>query len=379
LIAGLKWLPPLRARAGGVIGGEDRTTLGEIYFPIAVAVVFWLSHGQSPLLFCIPILVLTFADATGALIGLRYGRTRFTGAPKSAEGSIAVALVTFFCVDVPLVVWSDVGRVDVLLMAATLALLVMLLEGSAWRGLDNLFIPIGVYFLLHAWLNMGTAALLARFLVTVLLVSFVVARRRTSTLQDDALLAAAFLGYVTWALLGWRWLLPPATAFVGFAWMSPRTEANSRRIHDVSAVLAVWGVALIWLTIARLRGEARLIYPFTLVFAGHVAIFGASRMAGDFPARRLLSIVMSAVTKSWLMFFVPFLLIFRASPAAVMLALVAVLAIGFAVELFVWTGPPLHTTDLAKTRWIRQAVSAGVASAIGWVALHAFEGWGSHW
>jgi len=74
LIAAMKWMRPVRAHLGGVVGGEDRSTLGEIYFPIAVAIVFWLSHGKSPLLFCIPIVVLALADATGALIGIQIGR-----------------------------------------------------------------------------------------------------------------------------------------------------------------------------------------------------------------------------------------------------------------------------------------------------------------
>ena len=88
LIAAVKFLRPLR-KLGGVVDGVPRTTLGEIYFPISVAVVFWLSLGKSPLLFCVPILVLTLADATGALVGIRYGQTRFEGASKSVEGSIA--------------------------------------------------------------------------------------------------------------------------------------------------------------------------------------------------------------------------------------------------------------------------------------------------
>ncbi len=60
----------------------------------------------SPLLFCIPILVLTLADATGALVGLRYGQTRFEGASKSVEGSFAFLIVAFFCIHIPLLLWG---------------------------------------------------------------------------------------------------------------------------------------------------------------------------------------------------------------------------------------------------------------------------------
>jgi phytol kinase len=384
LIAAMKWLRPVRARIGRVVGGEDRETLGEIYFPIAVAIVFSLVRGEQlpAMLFCIPILVLTLADATGALIGIRYGRSRYVGAAKSLEGSMAFAIVAFFCIDVPLTLWSDVGRVETLLMASTLALLVMLLEGAAWRGLDNLFVPLGVFFVLRTWWHFDIDALLARFIVTLLLVAVVVLLRKRSTLEDDALLAGAFLCYVTWALLGWRWLVPPAIAFAGYAWMSPRTDANSQRIHDVPAVLSVWAFAVYWLTLAHATGERGLLHPFTLVFAAHLAIFGASRMAGDFPHRPLARIIAEAIVKSWVMFFVPFVLIAGVSLATGILALAAIIAIAVGVLLFARmeaSRATLRNTSLDVSRWIRQAASAGIASVIGWMTLRAIDGWARGW
>jgi phytol kinase len=378
LIAAMKWMRPVRAHLGGVVGGEDRSTLGEIYFPIAVAIVFWLSHGKSPLLFCIPIVVLTLADATGALIGIRYGRIRYVGAAKSLEGSVAFAIVAFFCIDVPLTLWSDVGRVETLLIASTLALLVMLLEGAAWRGLDNLFVPLGVFFVLRTWLDLDAQALVARFLITVLLVAVIVLLRRRSTLEDDALLAGAFLCYVTWALLGWRWLVPPAIAFAGYAWMSPRTVENSRRIHDVPAVLSVWAFAIVWLAFAHATSDPGVLYPFTLVFAAHLAIFGASRMASDFPARSINAVVAEAIVKSWLMFFVPFVATVGVSRASVLLGAVASITIAMGTLLFAASEArreTLRNTSQDVSRWVRQAASAGTASLLGWMVMEGVRRW----
>ena len=117
------------------------------------------THGRDPLLFIVPILILSLADAVSALIGARYGQVRFTGSNKSLEGSIAFFITAFFSVHVPLVLFGDAGRVETLLISLILAFLVMLLEGCAWRGLDNLFIPIGGFFLLRAYLDMDAAAL----------------------------------------------------------------------------------------------------------------------------------------------------------------------------------------------------------------------------
>jgi phytol kinase len=223
LLAAIKFLPSCR-RFGRAVSDVHRTTFGELYFPVAVAVVFWLAHGESRLLFVVPVLVLTIADAACALVGIRYGANRYVGAAKSFEGSVAFVVAAFFCIHVPLLLWSGVGRAESLLMAATLALVLMLVEGSAPRGLDNLFVPIGSYFILRAYLELGAGDLLLRLAIAIgLIVLFVLARRRTAV-HDDKLLAGAFVCYVEGALLGWIWLAAAVVPFAVHAWLWPRTR-----------------------------------------------------------------------------------------------------------------------------------------------------------
>jgi phytol kinase len=372
-IAAIKFLRPLRRPLGGVVDGVSRTTLGEIYFPIAVAIVFWLSRGKSPLLFCIPILVLTVADATCALVGMRYGQTRFAGANKSFEGSVAFLVVAFFCIHVPLLLWSDVGRVETLLISLTLALLVMLLEGSAWRGLDNLFIPIGGFFLLQAALPLGSNELFRRFFVTLSLVVVILASRRSTTMLDDSLLAGAFLCYVTWALAGWRWLVPPVIGYVGFSLYSHDAYDRGRRFHTVAAMLAIWAAAVVWLALSRMWREPAFVYPFTLVFAAHIAIFGLSRMAHRHSGRPLMALAVQSILQSWVMFFLPYIAVTGVTLQNLALALLAGPAIAFAVAAFVRTEPGIRDTPQTLSRWARQAASAAAGSALGWIAMTAFD------
>lgn len=364
LIATIKFVPAARERLGQVTNRVDRTTLGEIYFPLSVALLFCLTHGDHPLLFVVPVLVLTLADATSALVGGRYGLTPYTGARKSLEGSVAFAVVAFFCVHVPLLLWSDVGRPESLLIAATLALLVMLLEGSAWRGLDNLFIPIGGYFLLRAYVSLDAQALLARLLVTVGLVLLIVLSRRRTTLEDDSLVAAAFLSYVAWAILGWRWLVAPIVIFVGYAWLSPPTPDNSRRMHGVPAVLSIWAPALGWVALAQASGRA-LLFPYTIVFATHLAMFGISRLAYQFPEQPLAPLFWRAVLISSAIVMVPFVAVAGATVANLVSAAGAIAAIAFGTAAFV-LAEPIRNTPQTTRRWVYQAGAASVASVAAW-------------
>jgi phytol kinase len=373
VVGALKLLPAARRHSGRMVDAVGRTTLGEIYFPIAVAVVFWLALGHSPLLFCVPILVLTLADATGALIGVRYGTVHYEGAAKSLEGSVAFVVVAFFCIHVPLLLWGEVGRLESLLISLTMALIVMLLEGSAWRGLDNLFIPIGGFFLLRAYLPMSGPELVPRLLVTLALLAAVALARRKTTLLDDSLLAGAFLCYVTWALAGWRWLVPPAVLFVAYAWISPRTPDNSRRVHAVGAILAVWAPAVAWLTLAHLGGRPALVYPFALVFACHLGIFGLSRLAHDYRDRPLGGLAAEAIVKSWAFVLVPYAVVEGQSARNLVLAALGIVAITGAVVVFVAGEVHMRDVPVTRIRWLRQGLSAAAGSVLGWLAMAAVD------
>jgi phytol kinase len=368
LLGTVRFVPAFRPVLGRAVSGVPRTTLGEIYFPIAVVWLFWMTRGESVLLFIVPVLVLALADATCALVGLRYGLTRYEGASKSLEGSVAFAVVAFLCIHVPLLVWSPVGRLESLLIAATLALLVMLLEGSAWSGLDNLFIPIGGYFLLRVYLPLDADQLAVRLIVTTALVALVVAARRSTTLEDDSLLLAAFLCYVTWALMGWRWLVPPAVIFVGYRWLSPVTADNSRRMHGVPAVLSVWAPAVAWLSVARMRPDATMLLPFTLVFGSHLAMFGVSRLAHQFRDQPLAELIARAVAISWAIVLLPYVIAVGVHLASVVAAAIALPAMAAGAAVFANTQPDIRDTRLDARRWVVQAGAASLASLAGWAA-----------
>jgi len=150
----------LGAFFGDLINPPSRQSLGDMVFPGAVGLLFVFSHERA-LLFYIPMLILTLADSAAALIGSRYGavRYRFCDKAKTLEGSAAFFVLALLSAYLPLLLFTATGRLDSLLIALTVALLVMLLEAVAWRGLDNLFIPLGAFFLLETLLTLSSAAL----------------------------------------------------------------------------------------------------------------------------------------------------------------------------------------------------------------------------
>jgi phytol kinase len=145
----LKYIHVFKNNLGTILYRIDRTSFGEIYLPLGICLLFVIV-GNHPLLFTIPVLILTLADPTAAIVGGHYGRLRYLTikGQKSIEGSAVFFLVAFFCIYVPSLLFTDAGRVEDVLVATLVALLVMLVEAVSWNGLDNLLIPLSSYFLL---------------------------------------------------------------------------------------------------------------------------------------------------------------------------------------------------------------------------------------
>jgi phytol kinase len=365
----------LQAHLGGVVDGVKRESLGEIYFPLSVGALFYFAQGH-PIFFCIPMLLLALGDAVAALIGVRYGLLRYTTAEgeKSAEGSLAFFLVAFLSVHVPLLLFTPTGRAESLLIGLILGLLAMLLEAIAWRGLDNLFIPLGGFLLLKTYLAMDVPALLTRLGVTLALVGFVLYWRRRTALNDSAVLGAALYGYLSWSLGGWRWLLAPVLLFVSYPLLWPRLAQDARRSHTIHVVLSVGSAGLFWLFLSLTFRRPELLYLYNLAFAAHLAMIGLARLRYSFPRTAGAWLIVTCVVKGWLLLFVPFVLLDGMKAESLFRALAATLGVALATVAFDRLQPGLRDYPTDALRWRRQAWLAAAGSALGLIPLYLY-GW----
>lgn len=163
-----------RPALGEGLHGVKRFSYGELLFAVSVALLFWLKDGHYVLdlhglqtrpqliLYVLPLLILTLCDAASALVGVNYGRMRFSveEGVKSLEGVITFILTAWIAALIALLLFTDLPRGDVIVLALITALFGALFEAASWRGLDNLFIPLGLYFILANLLPRGTEELL---------------------------------------------------------------------------------------------------------------------------------------------------------------------------------------------------------------------------
>jgi phytol kinase len=142
---------PLLRRLGQALSGVKRVSVGEFCFVAATAILFFLA-ADDPVLYCIPLLLLTLADAAAALVGTAYGRHRYRTMwdYKSIEGSAAFFAVGFVCIAVPLAWFTRATLFDAIAVAVLVALATTVLEAAIGGGFDNLFVPLGAFAAIKA-------------------------------------------------------------------------------------------------------------------------------------------------------------------------------------------------------------------------------------
>ncbi len=175
----LKRVRPLRKGPGAVLYGIERTSRGELYFPLSVGLLFVVAHGDA-LFYEVPLLILTLADPAAALAGARYGRLRYPTMDgrghKSVEGSAAFFVVALLGVQT-LLLCAGAGSLSMVLTAMGVALTATLAEAVGWRGLDNLSVPLAAFLALRLLPEAGASGFVA--LIALAAVSVVALARVT--------------------------------------------------------------------------------------------------------------------------------------------------------------------------------------------------------
>jgi phytol kinase len=192
------------------IFGIERKSYGSILFPMAIYLTFLLGY-QTPVLYFIAILTLSVSDAVAALIGKRYGSIRFKieGETKSLEGSVSFFFVTFFCIHLPLLLMTDTGRTQSVLIALVISLLVTAFELISLAGSDNIFIPLGTYYIIAKMTSypVSESYRLVFVLFTVVFLTLLIFWR-VKSVQGSGVIGMVLLNFAAWTLCGFKWFLP---------------------------------------------------------------------------------------------------------------------------------------------------------------------------
>ena len=130
-----------RLRLFPIVHGGERTTHGEVFFPLGVLLTAALVPHRVPFVF--GVLVLALSDAVAGVAGERFGRRsyRLLGAHKTYLGSAAF-LATTIVLGVATLAASDSLSARGLAVVAAIAAAATVEEGLTGGGADNVILPL---------------------------------------------------------------------------------------------------------------------------------------------------------------------------------------------------------------------------------------------
>lgn len=365
----VRLIPALRQGIGGVLHDVERASLGELCFPLGVATVFTLAQGDR-LLFVIPVALLTFADAAGAMIGTRWGRHKYATleGTKSVEGSVAVGITGMVVTVVPLLLAGH-PLVPSLFIGAAIGLFALNLEAISWHGLDNIFLPLAVYAQITVHLEVSAPVLAANLSVLFVLTVIALAWRRGQIVDESSRLGCALALYFFWTVGGPEWLIAPLVLLFSYVRLMPVAPSDMPR-HNLVAVLCVSSACLVWAVAEAFAPHPRWLALFTLGTATHHAMIAIVRLSQGRPHWSRLAWWSAGVTQAIFTQGLAYSLIEFDQPGVLRTIAVGSLCLALAAGAFTLIERQLQAPDNLKLRWLKQGTVALLASTCGLVLYY---------
>lgn len=223
---------------GTALYSVERESMGEIFFAISVFLIFYLSKGNK-ILYSIPILILTFADTAAALIGKNYGKKNLAELnedSKSLEGSFMFFMVAFMATLVPLLLHTQVGREECLIISTIVGFNVALIEMISHTGNDNLLIPLTTFALVATHIGLEVDYLRRNLLILGIIFILVTIANRVKAWSKLALVEILVTGYLTITLYGTYAIIPPLLLLLTVMRFPKIRENEKNNLYDARII-----------------------------------------------------------------------------------------------------------------------------------------------
>ena len=265
----------LRNTLGQSLYSVERKSDGELYFVISVFLIFYLSHGNA-ILYSIPILILTFADSSAALTGKKYGKTKLSEKnedAKSLEGSFMFFIVAFMLVLVPLLLFTEVGREELLIISSIIGINVAMIEMISHSGNDNILIPITSFAFLSTLINQDVSTLRFNIIIIICIYILVNIANRVKSWSTMALAEIMVTGYLTVILYGLYAILPPLLLFLTVMNFPSKRKNELLNVYNARIIETnvLIGLALCAIAaVTKMKGEIFMLYSMS--YAMHLTV-----------------------------------------------------------------------------------------------------------
>jgi len=183
-----------------------------------------------------------------------------------------------------LLLMSDTARLNVIVLSFLIAGFCALVEADSWRGLDNLFVPIGAHLLLSRHLGTDPVMLLVVSAAFVIAVALAIRYSRRLGISKHAARAYTINLFLLLAVTSPVNAVLPLIVIVMHV-LARRNNPCRSKTPDLDLLAASTGVSLLWLFSGSALGTS-VITLFNLTFAGVAVILAVLALTGEGMSRR---------------------------------------------------------------------------------------------
>ncbi len=336
--------------------GVERRSRGAEVYPLAVALIFFLTQGRA-WLYLAALLVLAIGDAFAALVGTRYGSIRYEveESEKSVEGSVVFLIISFLAIHLPMLLLTDLPRVVCVLAALLVAILATGFEAISLGGADNLFVPLATVFVLGKITTKPVPEIAFQNLSLVafaLLVALLV--RKYPFFNVGASITVVLFAYGNWSLGSWEWAVPVVAGVAAYLLAAARLGRGKVPRLRVRTVARALVPLFLLLVAANMYGRYDLLFGPYLAACAAVLSFSlanpvlrAERRRGS---DRLVTVLAVATVATATTALVPWLLPGGVAARVLLADWAVVVAVSLAV--IAWEGragaAPLETWSACR-------------------------------
>lgn len=262
--------------------GRLIASYGPILFPLVFALQLLFLWGDHVWIIQTSMLVLGIGDSLAALVGTASGgrhMEQMTNSRKTVEGSVAMFVASLLILAVSLFLFRDsftgglVGKPLWMLMtlALLLALLATAVEALFSWGLDNLFIPASIAYVLYV-IDVNSMVTVERILLGGLFALFVALFSiKVKFLQNSGAVATFLLGTTIFGVGGLVWTVPLLTFYFLSSILSKLGHKRKAKFdlvfekgsqRDAGQVYANGGVAWLIMVLYSLTGDPYLFFAY---------------------------------------------------------------------------------------------------------------------
>jgi len=250
------------------VHGVERQSRGGIYFPLSIYLTFLIaSLGQRPDFYFIAILTLAVSDSLAAVVGTSYGKKFYDveDHQRTLEGTVVFFLITFIIVHLCLLFLTDLSRLETVLSALYIAMLVTAFESISLGGSDNFYIPIGTIAILLKFTVQGEPEMIKQ--ISVMLATFVIVYflLKKKNVKVSGITGLALICYGAYALIDFSWAYLILLTIVVYSLSSiPAEYVDSK--HGIRNIFYLSINAFFWVLVANYSGleYSHFFLPFAI-------------------------------------------------------------------------------------------------------------------